>query len=319
MRSSLLAYYIAAVNIETAYHELTGGDYKPFEGICLTDTFEMQEGDDLLAQIMPDNSGRRTRQKETDIRVIMGNPPWSAGQRSENDNAQNQPYPKLDERIRESYAEHSSAANKNALYDSYIRAICWASDRIGDSGLLGFVTNAGWIDGNAMDGMRKYLMEEFSSLYVFHLRGNQRTQGETSRREGGKVFGSGSRAPVAITVFVKNPKATEHGRILFHNIGDYLDREAKLEAVQQFGSIRGITEADGWTRITPNAQHDWLDQRNTDFDRFLMIGSKAKQYKLNERTFLNYSRGGCHHSRRLVLQLLGKDSRSEHPVNDRLL
>ena len=287
----LLAYYIAAVNIETAYHEITGGDYRPFNGICLTDTFEMQEGDDLLAQIMPDNSGRRTRQKETDIRVIMGNPPWSAGQRSENDNAQNQPYPKLDERIRESYVEHSSAANKNALYDSYIRAICWASDRIGDSGVLGFVTNAGWIDGNAMDGMRKCLMEEFSSLYVFHLRGNQRTQGETSRREGGKVFGSGSRAPVAITVFVKNPKATEHGRILFHNIGDYLDREAKLEAIQQFGSIHGITEADGWTRITPDAQHDWLEQRNTNFDRFLMIGSKAKQYKLNERTFLNYSRG----------------------------
>ncbi len=287
----LLAYYIAAVNIETAYHEITGGDYRPFNGICLTDTFEMQEGDDLLAQIMPDNSGRRTRQKETDIRVIVGNPPWSAGQRSGNDNAQNQPYPELDKRIRESYAEHSIAANKNALYDSYIRAICWASDRIGDSGVLGFVTNAGWIDGNAMDGMRKCLVEEFSSLYVFHLRGNQRTQGETSRREGGKVFGSGSRAPVAITVFVKNPKATEHGRILFYNIGDYLDREAKLEAVRQFGSIRGITKADGWTRITPDAKHDWLDQRNTDFDRFLMIGSKAKQYRLNERIFWNYSRG----------------------------
>ena len=125
---------------------------------------------------------------------------------------------------------------KNILYDSYIRAIRWASDRIGDSGVIGFVTNAGWMDGNAMDGMRKVSdAEEFSSLYVFHLRGNQRTQGERSRQEGGKVFGSGSRAPVAITIFVKNPKATEHGRILFHDIGDYLDREAKLEAVRQFG------------------------------------------------------------------------------------
>ena len=104
--------------------------------------------------------------------------------------------------------------------------------------------------------------------------GNQRTQGERSRQEGGKVFGSGSRAPVAITLFVKNPEATEHGCILFRDIGDYLDREAKLEAVQQFGSIRGITEDDGWTQITPDAKHDWLDQRDPKIDQFLMIGSK---------------------------------------------
>ena len=155
----LLAYYIAAVNIETAYHEITGGDYKPFNGICLADTFEMQEGDDLLAQIMPDNSGRRTRQKETDIRVIVGNPPWSAGQRSANDNAANQEYSGVDGRIEESYARYSRAQLKRFLNDSYIRAIRWASDRIGTSGVIGFVTNAGWIDGNAMDGMRKCLAE----------------------------------------------------------------------------------------------------------------------------------------------------------------
>ena len=287
----LLAYYIAAVNIETAYHEIAGGDYKPFKGICLTDTFEMQEGDDLLAQIMPDNSGRRTRQKETDIRVIVGNPPWSAKQGSANDNAANQEYSGLDGRIRDSYARDSSATNLNILYDSYIRAIRWASDRIGTSGVIGFVTNAGWIDGNAMDGMRKCLAEEFSSLYVFHLRGNQRTQGEHSRQEGGKVFGSGSRAPVAVTIFVKNPKATEHGRILFRDIGDYLDREAKLEAVRQFGSIRGITEDDGWTRITPDTEHDWLDQRDPIFNQFLMIGSKDKASLKEIRLFGNYSCG----------------------------
>ena len=314
----LLAYYIAAVNIETAYHEITGGDYKPFKGICLTDTFEMQEGDDLLAQIMPDNSGRRTRQKETDIRVIFGNPPWSAKQESANDNAANQEYLGLDGRIRDSYARHSSATNLNILYDSYIRAVRWASDRIGTSGVIGFVTNAGWIDGNAMDGMRKCLSEEFSSLYVFHLRGNQRTQGERSRQEGGKVFGSGSRAPVAITLFVKNPEATEHGCILFRDIGDYLDREAKLEAVQQFGSIRGIKvkEADSWTRITPDAKHDWLDQRDPKIDQFLMIGSKDKTIRVKRTHFLELFAWGCHHSRRLVLQLLGQDPRSEHPVND---
>ena len=286
----LLAYYIAAVNIETAYHDIAGGDYKPFNGICLTDTFEMQEGDDLLAQIMPDNSGRRTRQKETDIRVIVGNPPWSRMQRSANDNAANQSYPKLDKRIGNSYAKHANVANKNALYDSYIRAIRWASDRLGKSGVIGFVTNAGWIDSNAMDGMRKCLSEEFSSLYLFHLRGDQRTQGERSRQEGGKVFGSGSRAPVTITIFVKNSKAKKHGRILFRDIGDELSTDEKLDDIRQFGSIHGITEVDGWTQIVPDAKHDWLSQGNPKFDQFIPIGIKENS-KLNERVFENYSLG----------------------------
>ena len=252
---------------------------------------------------MPDNSGRRTRQKKTDIRVIMGNPPWSAKQESANDNAANQEYLGLDGRIRDSYARHSSATNLNILYDSYIRAIRWASDRIGDSGVIGFVTNAGWMDGNAMDGMRKCLAEEFSSLYVFHLRGNARTQGEQRRKEKDNVFGEGSRAPVAITIFVKNPEATGHGRILFCDIGDYLDRDAKLEAVRQFGSIRGIkvNEADGWTRITPDTKNDWLDQRDPKLDQFLMIGSKEKQYESKRAYFLELLAWSCHHSRRLVL------------------
>ena len=196
----------------------------PFEGICLTDTFQMYEGKDELALYMPDNSERRTRQKELDIRVIVGNPPYSSGQNSANDNNANVGYPGLDGRIRDTYAARSTATNKNALYDSYIRAIRWASDRIGDAGIVAFVTNAGWVDGNAADGMRACLAEEFTDLYVFHLRGNQRTSGERSRKEGGKIFGSGSRAPIAISVFVKNPDAAEHGRIFFHDIGDYSTR-----------------------------------------------------------------------------------------------
>ena len=289
----LLAYYIAAVNIETAYHEITGGDYKPFEGICLTDTFEMQEGDDLLAQIMPDNSGRRTRQKETDIRVIVGNPPWSAGQRSANDNAANQKYPGVDARIGESYARHSSATNKNALYDSYIRAIRWASDRVGTSGVIGFVTGSAWLERVVADGMRKCLSEEFSNLYVFHLRGDIRKNMLSGGKagEGENVFGQGSMTGCAVTIFVKNPEAKEHGCILFRDIGNDLITEEKLDTIRKFGSTHGITKANGWTRIVPDAKHDWLSQGDTEFDRFMMSGSKEKQYELNERVFLNYSRG----------------------------
>ena len=244
----LLAYYIAAVNIETVYHSLVrkkGLAYQPFEGICLTDTFQMYESEDLLDAFLPDNSERRKRQVALPIKVIMSNPPYSAGQRSANDNAQNIAYPSLDKRIEETYAKYSEAANIQNLYDSYIRAIRWGSDRLGDAGVMAYVTNAGWVDGNAMDGLRKCLVEEFSSLYVFHLRGNQRTSGETSRKEGGKIFGGGSRAPIAITVLVKNSNSKEPGKIHFHDIGDYLSREEKLDIVRKFGNIKGITERGG--------------------------------------------------------------------------
>lgn len=246
----LLAYYIAAINIEAVYHGVVGGKYQPFEGICLTDTFQLYEKEDMVDALLANNSARRKRQKKLDIRVIFGNPPYSVGQESANDNNQNVAYPHLDSRIRSTYAQRSTAALKNALYDSYIRAVRWASDRIGNSGVIGFVTNAGFLDASTADGLRQCLVEEFSSIYVFHLRGNQRTSGELSRREGGKIFGSGSRAPIAISLLVKNPNAAQQGQIHFHDIGDYLTRDEKLEKVSTFGSIAGISATNGWRTIT---------------------------------------------------------------------
>ena len=267
----LLAYYIAAINIEATYHAQAGGDYVPFEGICLTDTFQMYEKDDLVDALLVDNSQRRKRQKTLDIRVIVGNPPYSIGQKSENDNNDNVEYPTLDARIRSTYAARSEATLSKGLYDSYIRAIRWASDRIGNAGVIGFVTNAGWLEANTADGLRKCLADEFSSLYVFHLRGNQRTSGETSRREGGKIFGSGSRAPIAISLLVKNPQATQHGQIHFHDIGDYLSREDKLEKIEAYASVSGVPQ---WQAIAPDAHGDWLKQRDDSFGQFIVLGDK---------------------------------------------
>ncbi|PKR56722.1 DEAD/DEAH box helicase [Thalassospira lohafexi] len=287
----LLAYYIAAINIESVFHDVSNrDDYIPFEGICLTDTFQMYETDDLISAYMPDNSERRKRQKETDIKVIIGNPPYSAGQGSANDNNANIKYKTLDEGIRDTYAAHSDATLKNALYDSYIRAIRWGSDRLKDKGgVMAYVTNAGWIDGNAMDGLRKCLKEEFTSLYIFHLRGNQRTSGELSRREGGKIFGSGSRSPIAITLFVKNPNATEHGKIWFHDIGDYLTRDEKLAKIQNFGSISALKSANAFEEILPDDHNDWLNQRDGSFDQFIKTGDKKDKSALV--LFANYSAG----------------------------
>lgn len=286
----LLAYYIAAINIEAVYHEQMGGAYEPFPGICLTDTFQLYEQDrDLVSDMLTANSDRRTRQKELDIRVIIGNPPYSAGQNSANDNAANTAYAKLDSRIRDTYAARTDATNKNALYDSYIRAIRWASDRIGDRGVIGFVTNAGWIDTAVANGLRKCLADEFSSLYVFHLRGNQRTSGERSRKEGGKIFGQGSRTPVAIAVLVKNPASTEQGTIRFHDIGDYLTREQKLAITARFGGLKGIDEKKAWVTLTPDEHGDWLNQRDDSFEAFLPLGDKDKGGEGG--LFANYSRG----------------------------
>ena len=281
----LLAYYIAAVNIEAAYHEMIEPEeYERFAEIVLTDTFDMQYREDEIAELMQDNSEQRKRQKEAKIWAIVGNPPWSKGQRSENDAARNQSYPKLDQRIDDTYASFSVATNKNSLYDSYILAIRWASDRIGECGVIGFVTNAGWLEGIAMDGMRKCLVREFTSIYVLNLRGQARTQGERRRKEGGNVFGSGSRAPVSVLLLVKNPERTGC-TIRYHDIGDYLSREEKLKKVKEFGGIQGVD----WEDIIPNDDYDWLNQREEGFGKFMALGDKRNRNV--SVIFQNYSGG----------------------------
>jgi predicted helicase len=289
----LLAYYIAAINIEAVYHSLLkdkGTMYQPFEGICLTDTFQMYEKDDLVSEIMEDNSARRKRQKKLDIRVIMGNPPYSIGQESENDNAGNVEYPRLDERIRSTYAKQSFAMLQKGLYDSYIRAIRWASDRIGKSGIIGFVTNAGFMDAKTTDGLRKCLAEEFSSIYVFHLRGLRglKTSGERAKKEGGQIFGSGSGAAIAISLLIKNPSSTCRGSLKFHDIGDYRNRDEKLQIIREFKSVDGISSLNAWRTITPDTHGDWLKQRDDSFSNFIALGDKKGQAA---KIFDNFSLG----------------------------
>ena len=288
----LLAYYIAAINIETVFQAVAGrGDYIPYTGVCLADTFALHEGDDELSFYMKDNTDRRERQKGTAIRVIIGNPPYSAGQRSANDNAQNVAYVKLDQRIRTTYAQRSAASTMWALYDSYIRAIRWASDRLGKAGVLAYVSGSAWIERAFADGLRKCLAEEFASIRVFHLRGDIRKNMLSGGRagEGENVFGQGSMTGVAITVFVKNPAAAEQGRIFFHDVGDDLDREQKLDIIRNYGSIAGIAKAGGWIRIWPDKHGDWLDQRDLSFGMHPRLGDKRG--KAGDVLFAGFSSG----------------------------
>lgn len=278
----LLAYYIAAINIENAYHDLlpeTNTTYFPFDGICLTDTFQLGEtpdGEKLFSEMFPQNSKRVQRQQKTPLRIIFGNPPYSIGQKSANDNAQNQAYPKLDQRIADTYAKQSSAGLNKSLYDAYVKAFRWSTDRLDkNGGIICFVSNGAWLDGNSTDGFRKSLEKEFSSIYVFNLRGNQRTSGELSRKEGGKIFGSGSRTPISITLLVKNPaKEGKKTKIYYRDIGDYLSRDEKLQVIkttQTFANPKLDLAI-----IEPNQHGDWLSVRNDVFETYIPLEPEKK-------------------------------------------
>ena len=293
----LLAYYIADVNIEAVYHDIMHPEkYEMYDGICLTDTFQLNEhGDnDIFSQLFPENSERLQKQKKAPVRVIIGNPPYSIGQKSANDNAQNLNYPHLDKRIEETYVKYSSANLTKSLYDSYIKAIRWASDRISQSnegGIIAFMTPNTWIDGNSQDGMRVMLGKEFSSIYLIDLKGNGRTSGERCRQEGEPLFAAhggqgGSLLGACITILVKNPQK-EKNNISYYNIGDYLKRNEKLRRIKESHSVKLIK----WKEIVPNQKYDWINQRDGLFDSFIPLFPEKKYDTKSNSIFTTYAIG----------------------------
>ncbi|HEL1116098.1 TPA: DEAD/DEAH box helicase, partial [Streptococcus equi subsp. zooepidemicus] len=268
----LLSYYIAAINIEAVFDDINGEeDYLPFEGIVLTDTFESTETEDTLDDsFFGTNDQRLKRQQEKPITAIIGNPPYSVGQNNQNDDNQNISYPKLDKRLSETYVKLSKSTSSRSTYDAYIKAFRWASDRLKGQGIIGFVTNGNYLNTNSADGLRAGLYEEFNYLYIFNLRGDQRTIGEQSRKEGGKIFGSGSRTPVAISILVKDG-SNQHD-IHYHDIGDYLSQKDKLKIIEEFSDVSGID----WQTIKPDENNDWLNQRDPNYQNYSSIFGDEK-------------------------------------------
>ena len=296
----LLSYYIASINIEQVYHQVRaeqGVDegYVEFPGMTLTDTFQLHESDGTITEDfegLAANNERAKAEKDSAITVIVMNPPYSSGQNSANDNNQNLAYPRLDERIADTYAAKSTGANKNSLYDSYFRALRWASDRIGERGVIAFVSNSSFVDGNSADGVRLSLQEEFSQIFIYDLKGNQRTSGERSRREGGKIFGSGSRTGVAITILVKDPTHSGTAEVFYAEAEDYATRQDKLNQISKYGSIEGISGADAFRSIMPNQHGDWISSRDERFATFQEIGNKTlKGKESTPAVFRQYSNG----------------------------
>jgi len=289
----LLAYYIACVNIETTYQAVmtthrpdARPQYSPFPGATLTDTFQITEdGDRADTSLIPVNNDRIEAQLAAPIKVIVGNPPYSAGQGSANDDNANLRYPTLDARIAATYAARSTATNKNSLYDSYIRAFRWASDRVGNQGVIAFVSNNGWVDGNTADGLRKSFTDEFTDIWVYNLRGNQRTAGELSRREGGKVFGSGARTGVAVLVAAKRATVAPGCSLHYFGVADYQTQEEKLA-----GLAAATLHNMAWQTLVPNESGDWLNQRNDAFNDFPALGTKDAS-ETDPRHFTLHSSG----------------------------
>lgn len=280
-----LAYYIASMNVESVFHErVPGAEYHANAVTVLTDTFASHKSVLPFVTALEENNQKRMAVDALDIRVIVGNPPYSARQKSRNDDNQNEHYEDLERAISLTYAAKSKGNNLNALYDSYIKAFRWASDRIGTNGIVAFVTNAGWIDSASADGMRKCFAEEFNDIYVYHLKGNQRTLREQSHKEGGKIFGQGSRAPIAITILIKNSSNPVRGQIHFATVDDYLTREDKLKQVAEHRSVIAMK----WQTIFPDKHGDWINQRRYEYENFISVDGKKGS---DTSIFMNYSLG----------------------------
>lgn len=274
----LLAYYISLINIEDTYGKIVG-KFSPFNHDVLTDTFELEEKKSKNYQpvLFEEDDFKIANEKADeeqaqDIRIIIGNPPYSVGQKNAMDNNSNTSYPNLDERISGTYGANVNSGLIKGLYDSYIRAFRWASDRVGDNGVISFVSNGSYVDNLSFSGFRRELLKEFNHVYVFNLRGNCRSSGEFRKKEAGNVFGEGSRTLICIITLVKHKGQPFDGFVHYKDIGDYLSREEKLKILKESESISNLE----WENIYPDKRNDWINQTNEEFEKLLPLVKSEK-------------------------------------------
>ncbi len=284
----LLAYYIALINITQAAQN-RDGSLKNFKNIALTDSLDFYEekndkGVFDLFKDLEENKEIKTTIEKQNIRVIIGNPPYSAGAKSENDNNQNLSHPKLEKRVYEKYGKNSTAKVGATTRDTLIQSIYMASELLKDRGVLGFVVNGGFIDSKSADGFRKCVAKEFAHLYVLNLRGNARTSGEERKKEGDGIFDSGSRATIGLIFFVKDT-SVKNSAIHYYDIGDYLKREEKLNRLANFSNLDAIP----FETITPNNKGDWINQREDGFEKLIPL---KRDKKLQNPSVFDINSGG---------------------------
>ena len=301
----LLAYYITTINVESSYHFrkkeiiqskrnlMPTNEYERFKGAIFADTFQATESSDQMSfQFFQENDKQRKRLKKEAIRVIVGNPPYSVGQKDENDNNKNLKYNELDKNIAETYVKSSNATLKRSVYDSYVRAIRWATDKVNSNpkgGVVSFITNGSFIDRGSMDGLRHHLEKDFTSLYILNLRGDIKSairghDRSLAQREGGNIFGQNCTNSVAISFLVKNP-SKESCEISYCDIGDSLSQKEKLQKIKDF---KNIFEIKDWQKVIPNRHNDWINQRDENYKNFISMGNKSNP---EDTLFKLYSMG----------------------------
>lgn len=282
----LLSYYIAAINIEAVFDEVNGPDrgYEPFDGIVLTDTFESTERETLtIDQLFGQNNRRLAKEQATPITAIISNPPYSVGQGNANDNNQNTHYPQLEKRIEQTYVENSRSSLNKSSYDSYIKAFRWASDRIGEKGVIGFITNSGYIDKGSLSGLRQSLHQEFNNVYVLNLRGAVKGKvGDIARAEGQNVFDI--QTGVAIIILVKD--GSDKHNIYYHDIGEHLSRNQKFAILNKAKSIFSLN----WKLIHPDENNDWINQRDPHYQHYVSIIGDSNSPFLNNAVGISTNR-----------------------------
>ena len=281
--------------------------------MCLVDTFELAE-DHQLALFTAENTARVERQKKTDMFVIVGNPPYNAGQVNENDNNKNRKYKTIDARVAKTYAKDSKATLKNKLYDPYVKAIRWASDRIDEEGIVAFVTNSGFLDGVAFDGMRKHLADDFDAIYILDLGGNAR---KGLKVADANVFGI--RVGVSINFFVKTKQRSKTPRVFYHRTDDLWNKKQKFDFLNDRQHIDNVE----WQTINPDERHTWLTKGlQTEFETFIPMGSKkAKATKAETEgvIFKTFSGGVKTNRDAWAYNFNPKRPRREHRADDRYL
>lgn len=285
----ILAYYIALINIEDIYSRLND-DYLPFSHALLTDTFQLSEGrisGSEQQKIELEEFATATKlMKEEDqqnIRIIIANPPYSVGQKSSDDENKNNYYEKLSKKVQNSYGFGLKSNLVKSLYDSYVLAFRWATDRIGNDGIISFVSNGSYLDNKAFSGFRRELLKDFNHIYIYNLRGNQRTMGELSRKEGGKIFGSGSRNTICIILLIKKQGEPYDGFIHYKDIGDYLSREDKLEIIKNNSTYKNV----GFIKIYPDENFDFINKKDNSFEKLMDMQNEI----FNEKNFVGLVSG----------------------------
>ena len=278
-----MPYYIASMNIEHEYFEATG-EYKSFEGICLVDTFETSKHQTSL--FVRANTARVRRQQNSPIFVVIGNPPYNAKQVNENDNNKNRKY-KIDDEIARTYVKDSKATNKNALSDPYVKAIYWASKRIGNEGIVALVTNNSFVNEISFDGMRKNLEIDFDSIYIMDLGGNVRKNPKLSGTTN-NVFGI--QIGVSINLFIKRKDAAnEKPKIYYTRLDEFWKKEQKYEYLNEKVKAENVV----WQELEPDEKHNWLTEGlDKEFQFFLALGTKEAKSGGDEKTIFKIFSNG---------------------------